>query len=250
MQSLAVPFVVYAMTGSTTWLGLSALASLVPNAAIGPVAGAPADRHSRRLVLLCTQTLMMTMSFGLWALWISGSARPWSILTVVCINGLIGGINISCWQAFVPLLVPREDLMGAVRLNSLQFTVGKALGPAIAGVVLAKFGAGAAFFVNGITFLFVIAALIVVKPREVPPLHRDASIGRQFLDGAAYIKRRPPLVLALATLATVTLVLTGTIQLAPALARDLFDVGRAGYGFMVACYGIGAIVGSIVIAVA
>jgi MFS family permease len=248
MQSVAVPFVIYQMTKSTTWLGFSAVASFIPAAAIGPVAGPLADRFNRRTILLVTQTMLMVIAFGLWGVWVAGIAGPGNILALVLLSGIVGGINIACWTAFVPLLVPRRDLLNALRLNGLQFTAARAFGPALAGVVLARFGAGVAFFVNAVTFLLVIFALLVVKPRANPTQHTANNFGRQFIEGAKYLFARQALTLGVVTVFMLTMLLSGLMQLAPAFATDMFGVGKAGYGIIVAIYGAGSIVGSLITA--
>ena len=135
---------------------------------MGPVSGSLADRFPRKTILLITQTGMMLVAFAMWGVWISGEATPWIFVGLLLCSGITSGINITAWQAFVPQLVPESELLHAVRLNTMQFTAARAIGPAIAGLVLAAYGAGVAFFVNAVTFLLVLGALLLIHPRSVP----------------------------------------------------------------------------------
>src|SRR5207247_1668349 len=123
-----------------------------------PLGGSLADRHSRKRVLLWSQSVMMLAAFALWALWESHAATPVNLLACVTVSALASGITQGSWFAFVTQLVPREDMLNAVRLNVVQMHTARAIGPAIAGLVLASFGAGMAFFINGVSFIVVLAA--------------------------------------------------------------------------------------------
>jgi MFS family permease len=245
MQNITVPYVLYQLTHSTGWLGVSAFATFFPSLAMGPLAGTLADRYSRRAILLITQTILMVIAFSLWWFWVSGNATPGIILAHLLAAGITGGINIASWQAFVPQLVPPEDLLNAVRLNSMQFTGARAFGPALGGLVLARFGPSAAFMVNAVTFLLVIAALLAVRPRAAKPVGRGTKVLAQFREGLRYVRARRALALAVATITVTSLCGSSIIQLAPAIAGAEFHVGKAAYGLLVAMFGAGAVVGTV-----
>jgi MFS family permease len=249
MQQVTVPFVIFELTGSTTWLAISAAVSFVPPFLVGPLAGAIADRYPRRAVLLVTQTVQMIAAFALWGIWISGRASLGSILGTLFVSALASGINITSWQAFVPSLVPEASLVNAVRLNSIQFTVARAIGPAIAGLVLSRFGAGTTFLVNAVTFLFVIAALFAVQPRPAPEQAGESSVLRDFGDGLRYLRGHPGARQCVMTVGIVALFPMGIVQLTPAIAETQFDAGDTGYGLLVSAYGVGSIVASLAVAV-
>jgi MFS family permease len=201
---------------------------------------------SRQRILMVTQTLQMLVAFSLWACWVTGVATPWVILAHLLLSGIAGGINISSWQSFVPLLVPPGDMLNAVRLNTMQFTGARAFGPAIGGLVLARFGPATAFMFNALTYLLVIAALAAVSPRATPPPTGDARFLHQFKEGLAYVRARTGLWLTVVTITSISLLSSAVIQLAPALAKDEFDVGKAAYGLLVAMFGAGAIIGVVI----
>jgi MFS family permease len=246
MQNITVPYVLYHLTNSTTWLGLSAFASFCPSLLMGPLAGTLADRYSRRAILIITQTMLMLIAFSLWAFWVSGHATPYIILGHLLLSGFTSGINISSWQSFFPLLVPDGDMLNAVRLNSMQFTGARAFGPAIGGLVLARFGPATAFMFNAVTFLLVIGALTAVRPRVTTPAGRDRPVLEQFREGLAYVRRRRALTLAVTTIAVTSLCGSAVVQLAPAIARVEFHVGKAAYGLLVAMFGTGALIGALI----
>ena len=148
MQTITVPYVLDQLTHSTVWVGVGAFATFFPATVVGPLAGALADRHDRRTILLISQVILMASALTLWGIWVTGVATPPLIVAVVVVGAVGAGITIAAWQAFVPQLVPPEAMVSAVRLNAMQFTGARAFGPALAGLVLAEFGPGTAFLAN------------------------------------------------------------------------------------------------------
>ena len=249
MQTVTVPYVLYHLTNnSATWLGLAAFMQFFPAVVVGPLAGTLADRVERRRVLIVTQTVQMVVAFSLWGFWVSGRATPGVILVHLLISGIASGINIASWQSFVPLLVPHEDMLNAVRLNSMQFTGARAFGPALAGFVLGRFGPSTAFMFNAVTFLLVIAVLFMVSPRPHAVVS-GASFRHHFFEGLAYIRRRSGLILSIVTVTVIAFFGSSLIQLAPAFASSQFKVGAGAYGLLVTAFGFGAIVGAVVMSV-
>jgi MFS family permease len=248
MQTIAVPFVVYQMTRSTAWLGFAAFMNFIPAMIAGPFGGSYADRHSRKGILLVTQTVMMISSFTLWATWVTGVATPGLIVAIVFFSGFVAGINITTWQAFVTQLVEPDELVDAVRLNSMQFMGARAFGPAIAGIVLQAAGASTAFFLNAASFVLVLAALAFVHPRSQVFSDTGGSVLGHLRDGWRLVRSRTSLFLPILMIGVVSLLGTSVIQLAPAIAKEMFSVGRGAYGLLVAAFGIGAVTGSVMVA--
>jgi MFS family permease len=248
MQTIAVPFVVYHMTHSTTWLGFAAFMNFIPAMIAGPFGGSYADRHNRKHILWVTQTFMMVSAFALWGVYVSGHATPWIIVGIVFVSGFVAGVNITTWQAFVTQLVDADELVDAVRLNSMQFMGARAVGPAVAGIVLQTAGASAAFFVNAITVLLVLGALFLVHPRSQDFSEDDTGTFVHLREGWRFVRARTALALPILMIGMVSLLGTSVIQLAPAMAKDEFHVGRGAYGLLVAAFGGGAITGSVAIA--
>jgi MFS family permease len=250
MQAIAAPYVLYQLTRSTAWLGIGAFMAFFPALLVSPLAGSLADRYPRKTILLWTQTAMMVTAFALFGVWVAGLATPGIIVALLCLSGICSGLNISAWQSFVPQLVPHEELLPAVRLNSMQFVGARAFGPALAGLVLQAAGAGTAFFLNAISFVLVLGALLLIHPRAVAV---DVDAGRvlaHFREALDYVRARGALLVAVIMITAVSFFGSSIVQLAPAFAEDVFDVGKSGYGFLVSAFGIGAIVGSMLVTVA
>jgi MFS family permease len=246
MQTIAVPFVLFELTRSTTWLGVGAFMAFFPALMIGPLAGSLADRFPRKYILLATQTALMVMAFGLWGVWTAGLATPGVIIIILFFSGLATGVNIAAWQSFVPQLVPPRQLLDAVRLNSMQFVAARAFGPALAGLVLEAWGAGACFLLNAVTYVLVLGALFAIHPRTVV---RDEAAGRvleHFREAWRYVRARRALFFPVVIITAVSFFASSVVQLAPALAKE-FSVGRGAYGLLVAMFGGGAILGSVVV---
>jgi len=249
MQSIAVPFVLYQMTNSTTWLGLGAFMAFFPALCVGPLAGSLSDRYDRKLVLLWSQSVMMIFAFSLWWVWISGWASPEVILVLLALSSTASGISISAWQAFIPQLVPPADMLPAVRVNSMQFVASRAFGPALAGLILAAYGPGTAFLLNAFSFVLVLIALAVIRPRMVARDRDVGNIREHFREALRYINVHPALKSPVVIIMVISFFGSSVIQLIPALAEGQFAVGKSQYGFLVAAFGAGAILGSIFVSV-
>ena len=248
MQSIAAPFVIFQLTHSTAWLGFAAFMAFFPALLMGPLAGSLADRYPRKTILLYTQTAMMLTAFALWGAWVAGVATPEVIVALLSLAGVASGLNITAWQSFVPQLVPRTELLHAVRVNSMQFVAGRAFGPALAGLVLQVYGAGTAFLLNALSFLLVLAALVAIHPREVPVNAKAGRVRDHFREAIRYVRARQAIYLPVITITAVSFFGSSMVQLVPAFAEDVFGVGKGAYGFLVAAFGLGAVVGSLVVA--
>jgi MFS family permease len=242
VQNLAVPFVLYQVTKSAFWVGLSAFTQFLPVMLLGPIAGSIADRFERRRVLLVTQSLMALGALALWAAWASDIRTPWVILALVAVSGVFAGINIPSWQSFVNDLVPRSDLLSAVTLNSLQFNAARALGPGIAGILLASLGPSWAFFLNGVSFLFVLGALALVKvrpePRAVAP---TGGFVRQFRRALTYARRQPGILIGMFVAVLVGGLGNPVFQFTVVFAGEVYDVGPIGLSLLNVSLGLGAV---------
>ena len=242
VQNLAVPYVLYQVTESAFWVGLSTFTQFLPVMLLGPLAGSVADRFDRRRVLLVTQTLMALGALALWAAWAGGLRSPIAILAIVAVSGVFAGINIPSWQSFVNDLVPRKDLLSAVTLNSLQFNAARALGPGIAGVLLASLGASWAFFLNGVSFLFVLGALLLVRTRQAA---RSSALSggflRQFRRAMAYTRRQPGILVGIVVAVLVGGLGNPVFQFTVVFAAEVYEVGPIGLSLLNVSLGLGAV---------
>jgi MFS family permease len=199
-------------------------------------------------VLLVTQALMAANAFVLWVVWVAGVRSVGVIVGLVAIGGVLSGLSIPSWQAFVSELVPREVLLNAVTLNSTQFNAARAFGPAIGGLVLGIFGAGSAFLVNAVSFFAVIVALLLIR---VPRLQRDTDhrgILRQFAEALHYVRGRPGILSCFLVVVALGALGGPLFQLLAVFAERVFEVGDVAYGFLGAALGLGAVIAAPVIA--
>jgi MFS family permease len=242
VQNLAVPYVLYQLTESAFWVGLATFTQFIPAMLLGPIAGSIADRYDRRKVLFVTQSLLALAAIALWAAWVGGVREAWAILALVTLSGVFAGINIPSWQSFVNDLVPREDLLSAVTLNSLQFNAARALGPGIAGILLATLGPGWAFFLNAVSFLFVLLALLLIRTRQVPrtaPL--TGGFLRQFRRAMRYTRQQPGILIGMVVAVLVAALGNPVFQFTVVFAAEVFFVGPLGLSLLNVALGVGAV---------
>lgn len=192
MQSATIPFVVYDLTGRNSAVGATGFAQYFPIMLSGAIGGLLADRFPRRLVLAAMQVVQAIAAAALW--WEIRSDRPSVaiIAAIVFCEGLATGLNVPVWQAFVSDLVPRPLLANAVTLNSAQFNAARFIGPLLAGVVIAWFGASTAFLINAVSFVVVLGPLALVPSRPAANVSSDGVLAR-LRAGVADISSSPPL---------------------------------------------------------
>ncbi|MDZ7732070.1 MAG: MFS transporter [Acidimicrobiia bacterium] len=249
MQRVTVPFVLFQLTGSTTWIGIATFMQFIPVVVMGPIGGSIADRFPRRSVLLVTQSVMALLALALWATWVGGVANRFVLIGLVFLMGTNFGINGPAWQSFVSELVPRPVLLNAVTLNSTQFNGARALGPALAGIVIATGGPGWVFLLNGLSFAAVLAALALIDIRR--PRRTDAGPARpfrEFGDALRHAARFPGILAAFVLVAALGFLGGPVVQLLPAFAEDVFGVGDVAYGLLGAALGAGAVLGAPLVA--
>lgn len=242
VSNIAVPFVIFSLTGSAWWVGLVAVASFVPGVFTGIIGGVLADRVDRRRVLIATQSIQAGAAIALWAVWAAGVRDPAVLMIPVAIGGAAQGLNMPSWQAFVHDLVPRTALRSAVALQTLQLNLARALGPVIAGGLLAGFGAGAAFLINAASFAVVIAVLVVVRARNahVPPA-THANAARQLWEAGSMMLRDRGITLVLVLSILVGVFANPIFTFTVVLADDVFRVDALGLGLLNAALGLGAV---------
>lgn len=248
VQNVTVPFLVFQLTGSAAWVGVTAFTSLFPLALFSIVGGTLADRFQRRSILLVTQTAAALVAVALWVLWSTGNASLAPVLGLVAIGGVVTGLNIPAWQAFVSELVPRDVLLNAVTLNSTQFNAARAFGPALGGLVLAQLGIGWAFLLNAISYLVVLAVLLLIT---VPPLVRHAvrqSVLAGLVSSIGYVRAHRGLSTCVLAVAGLGLLASPVNSLLVVFAEDVFGVDRFRYGLLGAALGLGAVLAAPLVA--
>jgi MFS family permease len=249
MQRVALAWLVYDLTGSKLMLGIVGFAGQIMTFHIAPFAGVLADHAERRTLLVITQVLAMFQALLLAGLVFTGTVTTWQIIFLSGLLGVINGFDIPIRQSFVvEMLESRSDLPNAIAMNSLLVNGSRLIGPSLAGVLIAAVGAGWCFAINGATFLAVIAALLAMRTRRVERPARNGSVLRNLREGLIYAYHFAPIRAILLLLATVSLLGSMHTVLLPVFAKDIFRGGPSTLGFMMAAIGIGAMAGSVYLA--
>ena len=250
MQKVAQAWLVFDLTQSSFYLGLDDFLGQLPILLLTLVGGVVADRHDRRRVLIGSQVVQMATALTLAALVFFDAVHVAWILTLSFVAGLGQAFGGPAYQALIPSLVEKKDLPNAIALNSTQFNLSRVLGPVAGGLVLTLIGAGWCFAVNGLSFFLVVFALTALQlPAHVPGTNQRA-IGADLRSGLHYV-RDNRILMILTILAFVTTFLTMPIStLLPTFANDAS--GAAGspqsrLWMMMACQGLGAILGALVV---
>lgn len=239
--NLTLPFVLFELTGSALWVGAAVAAQFLPMFAFSPLGGSVADQYPRRSVLLALQTAMGVGALLIWFAWVSDVRSPAVLLALVAIVGALNGVSMPSWQGFVHDLVPREDLLSAVTLNSLQFNAARALGPAIGGVLLATLGPAWAFGGNAASYLCIIAALLLVRAgRGLQVKRSNLSFTQQIRSAVRYVASQPGIVMSLFIAFIVGFLGNPVFSFTVVFAGDVLDVGPVQLGIMNAALGVGA----------
>ncbi len=225
---------------SSTALGAVTGLQFLPFLLLAPWAGMVADRFSKRRILLLTQSFMALSTLGLGALVVTGAVQLWHVYTFALLQGMATAIDNPARQTYVSEMVPREHLSNAVALNSASFNAGRLVGPGVAGLLIAGLGTGIAFLVNGVSFLFVIASLLLMRVRELTPAPRARGAG-QIRQGLAYVRARPDLMLIMA-LVFVLGTFGMNFQMTTALmATQEFHMGAGAYGLLGSVMAVGSL---------
>lgn len=242
METVAVGVYVTQTTGQAGWTGTIAALTYVPTVLLGPVAGALADRFDRRRYLVSIALFQMVLAAALAVLAVTGQLSIPLVATIVLLEGAAVASYLPAAQAMVPDLVDAEDLLGAMSLGSAQFNLGRVVGPALAGLVIAAGGLAWAFWFNTASFGAVLLALALIT---VPPLrHRGEAatrVWRNIGEGVAAARRDAGIRTALLLLLATTFLVSPFIGLVPAVAIKVFGEGASGTSALVTAQGVGAV---------
>jgi MFS family permease len=240
METVGVGILVTTTTHQAGWTGLVAAAAFVPNAFLGPLGGALADRLPRRRVLLTTTTVQTALAATLTLLAATDNAHPGVVVLIVLGAGCAMALGFPSYMALLPDLVPRDDLPGAVALSSAQWNLGRVIGPALAGVVIGFGGFEWAFGFNTLSFLAVIAVVLSLRLPPPAPV-QEASIFASIRAGARFARGDPGLRVVISYMALNSLLAAPFIALVPAVALKVFGNGDFGTALLVTAQGIGAV---------
>ena len=272
MQTIAQQWLVYRLTGSATMLGTVSLLGILPLLPMSLWGGSLADRFPKRSIILVTQTIMMMLAFLLAALSWTGAVQVWQVLVLSVVLAAANAVDMPARQAFIVEMVEgKEDLTGGIALNSAIFNGARAVGPALAGMAVAMTGEAGAFSLNGVSFIAVIAALLMMRLPAQPRAPRRPALASHLGEAVRYI-RSQQVVMVLISLVAVSAFLSMPYSiLMPVFASDVlnrsaqpllnFVCNKAGglgvscqspdaltYGLLMAATGLGAVIGALFVA--
>jgi len=248
LQTVAVGVLVTALTGQARWTGLVAAAAFVPIGVLSPVGGAIADRVDRRRLLLGT-TVGETFFASLLALLVaSGHATPLGVTLIVFGGGCMTALGFPAYQAILPDMVDREDLLGATSLSMVQFNLGRVVGPALAGVVLVAGSYTWAFALNAVSYGAVLVALLLVRLPPAAATDEPPGLWARIVAGARGARAEPGCRTAILTIAVAALLLSPFIALIPAVALKVFGQKESGTSVLITAQGVGAVIGALALA--
>lgn len=248
MQAIAQSWLVLQLTGSATALGTVVALQTLPTLVLGPYAGVLADRLDKRRLMIGLQSAMGVLALALGLLTITGVVTLWQVYALALLLGLNNCFENPARQAFVLEMVGQQDLRNAVSLNSVLVNVARAVGPAIAGLVITAGGIGLCFLLNAASFIPVVASLMRLDTAALHPSVPTPRAPGQLREGLAYVRRSPDLAVPLLMMALVGCLAYEFQVVLPIVAAQTFAGDASTYGFLTAAMGAGAIVGGLWVA--
>jgi MFS family permease len=248
MQNIAQDWLVYRLTGSSLLLSTVAFVNQIPIFLLAPVAGIVADRYNRHRIVIATQTTSMLLALTLAALTLSGRIRIWEIMVIASLLGVVNAFDIPARQAFLIEMVGREDLLNAIALNSSMFNSARIIGPAIAGILVALVGEGWCFFGNGISYIAVIAGLLMMRLNKRSDLQQHGSALENMIEGFRFARHTAPVRALLLLIGVVSFAAMPYTVLMPIFAGRILHGGAKQYGWLMAATGVGALLGALTLA--
>jgi predicted MFS family arabinose efflux permease len=214
------------------------------------VTGAIADRLPKRRLLMATQAVLAGCALALALLVLSGHVQYWHIGALALVAGLANVLDNPARQSFVVEMVGRANVTNAVALNSAVFNAARIIGPALGGLVVARYGVAPGFFINGLSFLVVLGALATMTTQGQPLWAGGTTIGQDIAEGLRYALRTPRIRVVLAVLLVVSFCVFNFSVYVPLLARTVLGQGAEGFGFLMASVGVGAVTGALTLGTA
>lgn len=258
LQAVAQGWLVTQLTGSSFWVGMVGFAGGLPVLFLALPAGLLADRFDRRHLLIAGQTLVMLLAFVLaYVVQVSSYSRGnWGLMAWILVIAFLSGIGMAlsfpAWQAMIPDLVPPETLLNAVSLNSAQFHAARLVGPAIAGVLMARLGIASAFWANAVSFLAVIGVLFVIRPHPsaAPRVVHSATdtTWQRLTGGVTYARENLAVAVLLVSVSITTFFGLPYVTLLPLLVQGSLHGGADAYAYLMAANGLGALAGALGVA--
>ncbi|GAA1215637.1 MFS transporter [Pseudonocardia alaniniphila] len=248
MQTIAQSWLVLQLTGSATALGVVVALQTLPTLLLGPYGGVIADRMDKRKLMIGLQSMMGVLALLLGLLTITGAVRLWEVYVLAVLLGLNNSFENPARQSFVLEMVGPTDLRNAVSLNSVLVNSARAVGPAVAGIVIATGGIGLCFLLNAASFVAVVVSLTRLDVSKLSPSTPAPRAPGQLREGLSYVKRTPRLAVPLLMMALVGCLAYEFQVVLPIVASETFAGDARTYGFLTAAMGVGAVVGGLYVA--
>ena len=245
MQAVAAAWLMTGLTRLHVLVALVQVSSVIPVLLLGVVAGAIADAHDRRLVMLWAQVFMLVVSAVLAAMGYAGVIRPWSLLLLTLLVGLGTALNGPAWQASVRMQVNHPHLPQAIALNAIAFNLARSLGPALGGLVIAVWSVNAAFALNAVSYLAMIVVLARWRPAEVERVREP--IGSAIMTGLLFCARSGPIARVLARGALFGFGSIAFQALLPAIVRNALHGDQIAFGLVVGAFGLGSVSSALIV---
>lgn len=249
MQRIAVGWLVYRLTDSAFLLGVVGFAGQIPVFVLAPLAGVLADRWDRHRLLILTQVLAMLQAFVLSFLVLTGTVMIWHIIVLSLVLGVVSAFDIPVRQAFmIEMIEDKSDLGNAIALNSSMVNAARLLGPSAAGLLIATLGEGMCFLVNGLSYVAVIASLLMMTVSHETVWDQGLKAWHDLREGLAYVYGFEPIRAIILLLALASLMGMPYVALMPIFAKDVLHGGPSALGFLMGASGVGALGGALYLA--
>ncbi len=242
VQEVALFWIAYEITGSAMALGLLGLCSAAPRLLLGAISGVLVDRHDRKLLLVLVQFVSAVPIIIFLAIYTYGTLEFWHLLVLEVLFGSIRAINPSAAQSILAELVPREDLMNAVSLNTVGFNVARIAGPSLGGVLILWIGIGGCYAAFVATLLLSGAGMLFIRTNKEPIIKREENFFGEFKEGLHYVWHAPVILSSIAAAYTFAVFLVTYQSFLPVFAKEILEVGPEGLGILMAAPGLGGIV--------
>ena len=248
VQRTAQTWLVYSVTNSPLKVGLVGVAQFLPLLFLSLFAGVVVDRIPKRKLLVLTQTLFLAQAVAMTLLTWSGAIQYWHILLLSFFFGLTQTLDMPARQSFFIDLVGRENMTNAVSLNSTIVNLARIVGPALSGLLMARLGTAACFFINSVSYLPVIAGILMIRVDETRAVRRSANMLPEIADGMRYIRQSKVLVANVFIMAAVCTFAFNNDVVIPVFAREYLGRGVNGYSVLLSAAGVGAFCAAILMA--
>lgn len=245
IQSVGAAWLMTSIGASADLIALVQASTTLPIMLFSLMAGAIADNSDRRKLMLASQFFLLAVSVALTFCAYFGLLTPWLLLAFTFLVGCGTAFNGPAWQSLVGEMVPRSDLPAAIALNSMGFNIARSVGPALGGIIVATIGAFAAFAVNAISYLGLIAVLARWQPARPPRVLPPESLGSAMAAGIRYVAMSPNLSVVLVRGAVFGIAAIAVQALMPLIVRDLIKGGPLTYGLLLGAFGVGAVGGAL-----